>query len=505
MPGRGEAGRCLDWLGPDRPRVLQRQRGRRPLLHRPRGLARPPRLGRQVDDRAPSTSLDDDGEELPVGEEGEVWFETNRTFEYHRDPEKTKGACDPRGWSWLGDVGRVDEDGYLYLTDRASHMIISGGVNIYPREIEDVLVDAPRRRRRRPCIGTPDPDMGEQVTAFVQLAPGASVDRRRADRLVPRAPQPLQVPAGGPLRRRAAAAPDRQAPQAPAAELSAGPQLTVRLPWTGTEGGDHHRAAAAGSAWPSAGCSSADGYDVVLTRPHAAKLAGGRRAAIGARWVGGRQRRPGGLRGGRGRGRARVDLLVHAAGVMAGTFVRKESLETFESVLRTNLTSAFVVAARRAARRCRPAVASCSCRRRSAHAPQPGKSAYSASKAGLNAFAGALAKEVDRDGIAVHVVTTGPVATPMLDDVHFPMRTLAVDDVARAVVWLDTLRRQRGRCPRSSSARSTQGPFAPEPFVPEAARKLGRTELPTASSERSRAVHREPGAVDRPRTSAARF
>ena len=84
-----------------------------------------------------------------------MWFETTRTFEYHRDPEKTKAAWDPRGWSWLGDVGRVDEDGYLYLTDRASNMIISGGVNIYPREIEDVLVDAPRRRRRRASSARP--------------------------------------------------------------------------------------------------------------------------------------------------------------------------------------------------------------------------------------------------------------------------------------------------------------------------------------------------------------
>ncbi len=114
--------------------------------------------------------LDDNGNELPAGEEGEVWFETSRTFEYHRDPEKTKQVWDPRGWSWLGDVGRVDEDGYLYLTDRASNMIISGGVNIYPREIEDVLVMHPAVADVA-VIGTPDPDMGEQVTAFVQLSP----------------------------------------------------------------------------------------------------------------------------------------------------------------------------------------------------------------------------------------------------------------------------------------------------------------------------------------------
>jgi long-chain acyl-CoA synthetase len=116
----------------------------------------------------------DDGEELPVGEEGEVWFSTNRTFEYYGDPEKTKGAWDPRGWSWLGDVGRVDEEGYLYLTDRASNMIISGGVNIYPREVEDVLVVHPAVADVA-VIGTPDPDMGERVTAFVLLEPDAEV------------------------------------------------------------------------------------------------------------------------------------------------------------------------------------------------------------------------------------------------------------------------------------------------------------------------------------------
>ena len=115
----------------------------------------------------------------------------------------------------------------------------------------------------------------------------------------------------------------------------------------------------------------------------------------------------------------------------------------------------------------------------SAHAPQPGRSAYSASKAGLNAFAAALGKEVERDGISVHVVTTGPVATPMLDDVHFPMRTLGVDEVAETIVWLDSL---PGNVvlPEIEVSSVDSGPFAPEPFVPEAARQLGRTELPEA-------------------------
>jgi acyl-CoA synthetase (AMP-forming)/AMP-acid ligase II len=116
----------------------------------------------------------DDGEELPVGEEGEVWFSTTRKFEYYQEPEKTKQSWDARGWSWMGDVGKIDDDGYLYLTDRASNMIISGGVNIYPREIEDIIVNHPAIDDVA-VLGTPDAEMGEQVTAFVQLTPGASL------------------------------------------------------------------------------------------------------------------------------------------------------------------------------------------------------------------------------------------------------------------------------------------------------------------------------------------
>jgi NAD(P)-dependent dehydrogenase (short-subunit alcohol dehydrogenase family) len=215
------------------------------------------------------------------------------------------------------------------------------------------------------------------------------------------------------------------------------------------------------------------GYDVVLTarRPGPLEAAA---ATIGCRWVAGDSTDPESFAAVVA-GAGRVDLLVHAAGVMDGTFVRKETLETFEAVLRTNLTSAYVVA--HAALPAMPeggrfVFLSSS----SAHAPQPGKAAYTASKAGLNAFAFALAKEVERDGISVHVVTTGPVATPMLDEVHFPMRTLGVDEVAKAVVWLDTL---PGNVvlPEIEVASVDSGPFAPEPFVPEAAKKLGRTEL----------------------------
>jgi NAD(P)-dependent dehydrogenase (short-subunit alcohol dehydrogenase family) len=219
-----------------------------------------------------------------------------------------------------------------------------------------------------------------------------------------------------------------------------------------------------------------EGCDVVLTARREGPLEEAA-AAIGARWVAGDSADPEAAAAVVSAAGA-VDLLVHAAGVMAGTFVRKETLDTFESVLRTNLTSAFVMA--RAALPAMPAggrivFLSSS----SAHAPQPGKAAYSASKAGLNAFAAALGREVERDGIGVHVVTTGPVATPMLDDVHFPMRTLGVEEVADAVLWL------AGRpgnvvLPEVRLASVDQGPFAPEPFVPAAARRLGRTDLPDA-------------------------
>ena len=102
-----------------------------------------------------------------------MWFESPNRFEYHGDPAKTAAAFDDHGWSTLGDIGRVDDDGYLYLTDRVSNMIISGGVNVYPREVEDVLVLHPAVADVA-VIGVPHPDMGEAVRAVVQPAAGGS-------------------------------------------------------------------------------------------------------------------------------------------------------------------------------------------------------------------------------------------------------------------------------------------------------------------------------------------
>ena len=110
---------------------------------------------------------DTTGTEVPVGEEGVVYFSGGNTFEYHLDEEKTSGSRLPNGWSTLGDIGRVDEDGFLYLTDRKSYMIISGGVNVYPQEAENLLTMHPAVLDAA-VIGVPDDDLGEVVKAVIQ-------------------------------------------------------------------------------------------------------------------------------------------------------------------------------------------------------------------------------------------------------------------------------------------------------------------------------------------------
>ncbi|NDZ96134.1 acyl-CoA synthetase [Streptomyces sp. SID6673] len=124
-----------------------------------------------------------DGSELPPGETGEVYFEGGRPFEYHNDPGKTSAATNDKGWRTLGDIGRLDADGYLYLTDRAAHMIISGGVNIYPQEAENVLATHPSVADVA-VIGVPDDEMGESVLALVQPVDGAGTSEELAAELL---------------------------------------------------------------------------------------------------------------------------------------------------------------------------------------------------------------------------------------------------------------------------------------------------------------------------------
>jgi long-chain acyl-CoA synthetase len=127
--------------------------------------------------------VDPDGEELPVGEEGVVYFGEGPQFEYHNDPEKTAEAYNERGWSTLGDIGRVDEDGFLYLTDRQSNMIISGGVNVYPQEAENVLASHPDIYDVA-VIGIPNEDFGEEVKAVVQVMDGVETSDETAGALI---------------------------------------------------------------------------------------------------------------------------------------------------------------------------------------------------------------------------------------------------------------------------------------------------------------------------------
>ncbi|TVS16217.1 MAG: acyl-CoA synthetase [Gammaproteobacteria bacterium] len=112
---------------------------------------------------------DDDGIELPTGQVGTVYFGGGSEFEYHNDPGKTEDSRHPKekGWSTLGDMGYVDEEGFLYLTDRKTFMIISGGVNIYPQEVENLLVTHPRVADVA-VFGVPNEEFGEEVKAVIQ-------------------------------------------------------------------------------------------------------------------------------------------------------------------------------------------------------------------------------------------------------------------------------------------------------------------------------------------------
>lgn len=129
---------------------------------------------------------DENGDEVPRGTEGQIFFEPtegNVPFEYHNDPAKTAESRNKHGWTSLGDVGIEDEEGYVFLTDRKSFMIIAGGVNIYPQEIENLLVTHPKVTDAA-VIGAPDPDLGEKVVAVIQPVAMAEAGPALADELM---------------------------------------------------------------------------------------------------------------------------------------------------------------------------------------------------------------------------------------------------------------------------------------------------------------------------------
>ena len=161
--------RMMDWLGPIIHEYYGGTEGFAGTTIGPEEwLAHPGSVGIPM---AQVHVVGDDGEELPVGESGELYFEGGPDFEYFKDPAKTASVYNERGWRSLGDMGYVDEDGYMYLTDRSTFMIVSGGVNIYPQEAENVLIMHPKLVDAA-VFGVPNDEFGEEVKAVVQPAPG---------------------------------------------------------------------------------------------------------------------------------------------------------------------------------------------------------------------------------------------------------------------------------------------------------------------------------------------
>jgi acyl-CoA synthetase (AMP-forming)/AMP-acid ligase II len=128
-------------------------------------LCKPGSVGRSI--AGDLHICDAEGEPVPVGTEGLVYFSGGGDFAYRHDPEKTAECHNRRGWATIGDIGYMDEDGYLFLTDRKGFTIISGGVNIYPQEIENHLITHPQVQDVA-VIGAPDEEMGEKVVAVIQ-------------------------------------------------------------------------------------------------------------------------------------------------------------------------------------------------------------------------------------------------------------------------------------------------------------------------------------------------
>jgi NAD(P)-dependent dehydrogenase (short-subunit alcohol dehydrogenase family) len=164
-----------------------------------------------------------------------------------------------------------------------------------------------------------------------------------------------------------------------------------------------------------------------------------------------------------------IDLVVHAAGTLGGTYARKQTFEQWQAIIAANLDSCFVVTSA-ALPKMRAGSRFVFISSSAAHEPMMARTAYSASKAGMNAFARALALEVDRDGIGVHIVTPGPVETEMLQDVPFEMQAIQVTDVADAVAWLDTVDPSVD-LPEIRLNAVRRGPYARMPVVPDEVRR----------------------------------
>ena len=157
----------IDWWGPILVEYYAGTEGIGADVRRLARVAGASRHGRARPRRVRSRSCDEHGEELPPGAIGQVYFAGGTAVLVPQRPDQDRRPLTTQGWSTLGDIGYVDTEGYLYLTDRKAYMIISGGVNIYPQEAENVLVTHPRWSTSR-CSAFPNEEMGEEVKAVVQ-------------------------------------------------------------------------------------------------------------------------------------------------------------------------------------------------------------------------------------------------------------------------------------------------------------------------------------------------
>ena len=174
--------RMIDWWGPIVDEFYGSSEGVGvTFIRADEWLAHPGSVGRPLAGIA--HVVGDDGRELPPGTPGDIYFEGAGSFSYLNDPVKTAAAHNDRGWVGVGDVGYLDDDGYLYLTDRRHHVIISGGVNIYPQEAEDLLISHPRVLDAA-VFGIPDATMGQAVKAVVQALDPAEATDAFADELM---------------------------------------------------------------------------------------------------------------------------------------------------------------------------------------------------------------------------------------------------------------------------------------------------------------------------------
>jgi len=174
----------IEWLGPIIEEFYAGSEGNGHVtINSTEWLARPGSVGRAVFGHI--RICDDEGNELPTGETATIYFSGGKPVSYHNDPEKTASAQNPKhpDWSTMGDVGRLDDEGYLYLADRKDFMIISGGVNVYPQEVENLLLSHPAVADAA-VFGVPNPDFGEEVKAVIQPKDWASATDAMAKELI---------------------------------------------------------------------------------------------------------------------------------------------------------------------------------------------------------------------------------------------------------------------------------------------------------------------------------